>query len=120
MNIFAKFNKGSKFNVVFPHDLKYYKLIQLFNENVREITVCGVYVSNNRYGESCFALCKKIDDDKIIAVDLPANQLENVKEIITKDKYINAINSGKTRLKIYKYNIRNAKKDCYNVDWICE
>lgn len=124
MNIFEKFNKGSKFDVAFPENLQYFKLANLMEEqNVRELRVLGVYINRSQFGESCFALCEKFhnnDNENCFGVNLPSNQLEAVKEIISRDDMVQAINSGETMFRLYKYKSSRDGKEYYNVHWICD
>ena len=123
MNIFERFNKSSKFEVAFPDNLQYFKLASLMEQNVRELRVLGVYINRSRFGESCFALCQKMDnaDNKnCFGVNLPSNQLEAVKEIISCDDLVKAINSGNTSFHLYKYKSSRDGKEYYNVNWFCD
>ena len=98
MSYATKFNKGSKFTFRTADDVQYVSLEELYNQNPEQIhDVKALYINTkSRFGDApCVAV------DPVIIVNLPNHLLETVKEMISDDECVDAINKNEVKFKIY-------------------
>ena len=115
MSYATKFNKGSKFTFKPADDPQYVSLEVLYNKNPDQIhDVKALYINTkSRFGDApCVAI------DPVIIVNLPNHLLETVKEMISDDECVNAINNNEVKFKIYSYKDKTFNKTCYGVEWL--
>ena len=115
MSYATKFNKGSKFTFKPADDPQYVSLDVLYNKNPDQIhDVKALYINHkSRFGD---APCVVIDP--VIIVNLPNHLLETVKEMISDDECVDAINNNEVKFKIYSYKDKTFNKTCYGVEWL--
>ena len=115
MSYATKFNKGSKFTFKPADDPQYVSLEVLYNKNPDQIhDVKALYINTkSRFGDvPCVAI------DPVIIVNLPSHLLETVKEMISDDECVDAINNNEVKFKIYSYKDKTFNKTCYGVEWL--
>ena len=115
MSYATKFNKGSKFTFKPADDPQYVSLEVLYNKNPEQVhDVRALYINTkSRFGDApCVAI------DPIIIVNLPNHLLETVKEMISDDECVDAINNNEVKFKIYSYKDKTFNKTCYGVEWL--
>lgn len=115
MSYATKFNKGSKFTFKPADDPQYVSLEVLYNKNPDQIhDVKALYINTkSRFGDApCVAI------DPVIIVNLPNHLLETVKEMISDDECVDAINNNEVKFKIYSYKDKTFNKTCYGVEWL--
>ena len=115
MSYVTKFNKGSKFTFKADDYVQYVSLEELYNQNPEQIhNVKALYINTkSRFGDApCVAI------DPVIIVNLPNHLLDIVKEMISDDECVAAINNNEVKFKIYSYKDKTFNKTCYGVEWL--
>ena len=115
MSYATKYNKGIKFTFKTADDVQYVSLEELYKQNPEQIhDVKALYINTkSRFGDApCVAV------DPVIIVNLPKHLLETVKEMISDNECVDAINNNEVKFKIYSYNDSTFNKTCYSVEWL--
>ena len=115
MSYATKFNRGNKFTFKPVDDAQYVSLEDLYNKNPEQIhDVRALYINTkSKFGDApCVAI------DPVIIVNLPKHLLETVKEMISDDECVDAINNNEVKFKIYSYKDKTFNKTCYGVEWL--
>ena len=111
MSVASKFNskKGATFNYKAPEGTPYVKLNSL-SLGV-PFTVKGLYINTKgKFGDSPVAVLDNC------MVNLPGHLTKVVKEIISDEEAVKAINEDKFGFKVYEYEGQNGKG--FSVEWI--
>lgn len=115
MSFADRFNKGSvKFDVD-TENFKYYSLEDLYKNNGkdRQYKLLGVYINKkSKFGDAPVAILSDM------FVNLPAHELDNIKEMLSNNEAIEVIKAGKLGFIIEPYTSKNFGTDCYGVRWI--
>lgn len=115
MSYAEKFNKKRLFDVTISEDATYVDLKSLFDKNgVDKIyPVQAIYINTKG----------KFDDAPVIVMDsetlvnCPAHLTEQVKEMLSDDELVKAVNNGEVGFKIYNYVDSKFNKSCYSIEW---
>ena len=111
MGFASTHNKGSKFSI----DSTNFPFISLNElELDTEYPVKGVYILTKR-GKMKEDMPNLITDDSII--NLPHHLIDDVKDILASDEYINQIENGGLSFKVYEYEDSN-KEIRRSITWI--
>lgn len=115
MSVANKYNHGVRFDYAIPQDARFISLGKLFEAEGNGVVypVRGVYINHkSKYGDAPVVIC----DDML--VNLPKHLTETVKQMLTDDEFIEAVNAGKVGFKIYTYTTQNNDSALYSVTWI--
>lgn len=115
-NFAAKHNKGSKFNIDTEGWTEYRDMKSLFKENGPDTVypIHGFYINK----KSQFGLAPVIISDGYF-VNCPQHMLDDVREILSDQEDIDAINAGAVGFKVREYLAKNYKnKKCYSAEFV--
>lgn len=116
MGLMDKYNKGG---VSFDIDIKDFSFVTLETLYKRDngktvFPVDGLYINKKgNFGDHPVIISGKEN----MLVDLPAHQLESVKEILQDGEAINAIKNNKVGFTVRTYEQKKYKKTCYDISW---
>lgn len=97
MSVAAKYNKGGKWEVNLPQNVKYVKLKEL---EPKEHIVRGIYFTEKgKYGKSVAVY------DGEVMINLPSHMVTTCEEMVADIDAITAINSGKLGIMPYAYEL---------------
>lgn len=111
----SKFNKGNKFTFKAPNNFQYNTLDVLYSQYGNEVVfpVKALYLND----KGKFGTQPVVVTDKEL-VDLPKHMTETVREMMTDDEAVDAINNGKVGFTVYQYIDSKYKRTCYSVTWV--
>lgn len=115
MSIAKRFNKGRLFKYTIPEGHPYISLCDMYNNNGEDhiYIVRMLYINKkSRYGDEGVVV---IDDG---IVNLPNHLAETIKEIMSDEEAVDAINEGKLGFQIYTYIPRNREETCFSIEWV--
>lgn len=110
-----KYNKGSVFAFKTPDTFEFTTLDELFTNNGvdRVYPVKALYINTkSKYGEH-----PVIVTDSAL-VDVPKHLVDTVKEMISDEECVDAINNSHVGFTIYSYIDKRYKRTCYSINWV--
>lgn len=114
MSFGSRYNKGSKFDVN-TAEFEYKNLKELYDANGedKKYKILGFYINTkSRFGAAPVAICEGF------FANLPAHELETVKEMLADPETVNEIKSGTCGFMIEPYKSKNFGTDCLGVQWV--
>lgn len=111
-NYFGNYNKQRLFFYELPENAEYFKIGELMEKGIEEVTVWGFYINNkSHFGESAVLMT----DDYY--VNLPQHFVETVKKIMQDPQAVEMINQGKVKAEFYSYETKKYGT-CYSLNLI--